>query len=210
MCSVVILRRPGHPWPIVMGANRDEMRDRPWAPPARHWPDRPEVRAGLDELAGGTWMGLNDTGLAAAVLNRVNTLGPAPGKRSRGELVLDALDHADAVAAAEALSELDPRAWRPFNLIVADDRHYQAQETWGGEIAREPHRGAVPRSHRRHWIHPHAPRPSHIGIRKPRDDLQIAQRRSPERRHQLSNGSRQKRQHPGTDLRGRHRAGRPA
>ncbi|EKV27504.1 Hypothetical protein C882_1350 [Caenispirillum salinarum AK4] len=122
MCSVVILRRSDHPWPIVVGANRDEMRDRPWAPPARHWPDRPEVRAGLDELAGGTWMGVNDTGLAAAVLNRVNTLGPAPGKRSRGELVLEALDHADAVDAVEALSHLDPDAYRPFNMVIADNR----------------------------------------------------------------------------------------
>ena len=50
------------------------------------------------------------------------SLGPAPGRRSRGELVLEALDHADAVAAAEALSHLDPEAYRTFNLIVADER----------------------------------------------------------------------------------------
>lgn len=122
MCSVVILRRPDHPWPIVLGANRDEMHDRPWQPPARHWPDRPTVRAGLDELAGGTWMGLNDMGLAAAILNRVNTLGPAPDKRSRGEVVLEALDHADAVDAVEALRHLNPDAYRPFNLVIADNR----------------------------------------------------------------------------------------
>ena len=48
MCTVVILRRPGHPWPIVFAANRDEMLDRPWQAPGRHWPDRPEVVAGLD------------------------------------------------------------------------------------------------------------------------------------------------------------------
>lgn len=122
MCTLVILRRPGHPWPVVIGANRDEMAERPWRPPGRHWADRPEVVAGLDLEAGGSWLGVNDHGVAAAVLNRRHSLGPAPGKRSRGELVLDALDHADAVAAAEALAELDPRAWRPFNLIVADDR----------------------------------------------------------------------------------------
>jgi hypothetical protein len=56
------------------------------------------------------------------VLNRPGTLGPEAGKRSRGELVLDALDHADAVAAAEALAELDAGAFRGFHLIVADDR----------------------------------------------------------------------------------------
>ena len=34
--------------------------------------------------------------------------------------MLEALDHAEARRAAEALRALDPVAWRPFNLIVAD------------------------------------------------------------------------------------------
>src|SRR6266581_9359069 len=122
MCTLVILRRPDDRWPVLIGANRDEMIDRPWQAPGRHWPERPEVVAGLDILAGGSWLGVNDWGVAAGVLNRHGSLGPAPDRRSRGELVLEALDHADAVAAAEALSHLDPSAYRTFNLIVADDR----------------------------------------------------------------------------------------
>ena len=55
-------------------------------------------------------------------MNRHGSLGPAAGQRSRGELVLEALDHADAVAAATALAHLDPAAYRTFNLIVADNR----------------------------------------------------------------------------------------
>src|SRR5262249_21152065 len=120
MCTLVILRRPGHRWPVLSGANRDEMIDRPSKPPGRHWPDRRELVAGLDMLAGGSWLGINDWGVAAAVLNRHGSLGPEPGQRSPGELVLEALDHADAHAAAEALSDLDPGACRTFNLIVAD------------------------------------------------------------------------------------------
>ena len=103
---MVILRRPGAPWPVILAANRDEREDRPWLPPARHWPDRPEVTAGMDELAGGSWLGLNDHGVVAGILNRVGTLGPQTGKRSRGELVLEALDHADAMAAAGPRHEL--------------------------------------------------------------------------------------------------------
>jgi uncharacterized protein with NRDE domain len=122
MCTFVILRRPGSKWPVIIGANRDEMIDRPWRPPGRHWPDRPEIVAGRDELAGGSWLGVNDFGVAAGILNRMGSLGPAPGQRSRGELVLEALDHADAAAAAAALAALDPRAYRTFNLLVADDR----------------------------------------------------------------------------------------
>lgn len=122
MCTVVLLRRPQSAWPLLLAANRDELKSRPWRLPARHWPDRPEVVAGLDVLAGGSWLGVNDHGVVAAVLNRVGTLGPAAGKRSRGELVLEALDHAEAAAAARALSDLDPDAYRPFNLLVADAR----------------------------------------------------------------------------------------
>ena len=121
MCSVVILRRPGHDWPVLLCANRDEMSQRPWLPPGRHWPDRPWVVAGLDQQAGGSWLGLNDHGLIAGIMNRPQSLGPAAGKRSRGELVLDALDHADAREAAAAFAELDPEAYRPFNLILADN-----------------------------------------------------------------------------------------
>ncbi len=122
MCTVVILRRPGHPWPLVFAANRDEMLDRPWLPPGRHWPDRPEVVAGLDKTAGGSWLGLNEHGVVAGVLNRMDSLGPETGKRSRGELVLEALDHADASTAATNLSRLDPAAYRSFNLVIADNR----------------------------------------------------------------------------------------
>jgi len=122
MCTLVILRRPEHAWPVVIGANRDEMIDRSALPPGRHWPDRAEVVGGLDLFAGGSWLGVNDWGVAAAILNRHGSLGPAAGLRSRGELVLEALDHADAVDAAAALSHLDPAAYRSFNLIVADNR----------------------------------------------------------------------------------------
>ena len=120
MCTLVLRRDPAAAWPLLLAANRDELRGRPARPPARHWPDRPQVRAGLDLEAGGRWLALNDDGVVAAVLNRRGTLGPQPGKRSRGELVLEALDHAEAHTAAEALRALDPTAWRPFNLIVAD------------------------------------------------------------------------------------------
>src|ERR1700722_17325702 len=120
MCTLVILRRPEHAWPVVIGANRDEMIDRPALPPGRHWPDR-------------GW------GVAAAILNRRGSLGPAPGLRSRGEIVLEALDHADAVAAAAALSYLDPAAYRTFNLIVADNRDaFWLRHTGSGPIAVHP------------------------------------------------------------------------
>jgi hypothetical protein len=120
MCTVILLRRPGHDWPLLVAANRDERLDRAWDAPARWWSDQPGVTAGRDRSAGGTWMALGPAGVMAAVLNRPGSLGPAPGKRSRGELPLLAAEAPDAASAADRVRRLPAAAWRPFNMVVAD------------------------------------------------------------------------------------------
>ena len=122
MCTLILLRRPGHAWPVLIAANRDERLDRAWDPPAAHWPSQPGVVAGRDAIAGGTWLALNGSGLVAGVLNRPGSLGPAPGRRSRGELPLLAAEHPGAAVAAAALAALPAAEWRPFNLVLADAR----------------------------------------------------------------------------------------
>lgn len=119
MCTVVLSLRPGHSWPLLLAANRDERVDRPWDPPATHWRGRPGVVAGRDQMGGGTWMAMRE-GVVAAVLNRPGSLGPAPGKLSRGDLPLQAVEHAGAAQAAAALAMLDAGAYRSFNMVVAD------------------------------------------------------------------------------------------
>jgi hypothetical protein len=121
MCTVILLRRPGHAWPLILAANRDEKFLRAWDPPAAHWPERPGVIGGRDREGGGTWMALRG-GVVAAVLNRPGSLGPAAGKRSRGELPLIALEADTATAAAARIAALDAGAWRPFNMVLADAR----------------------------------------------------------------------------------------
>ena len=120
MCTVVLLKRSDHPWPVMVAGNRAERFERPWDPPAAWWPDRPGVVAGRDRSGGGTWMGVNRHRVMAVVLNRRGSLGPAPGKRSRGELPLMALEHSSAEAAASAIAALDAGEWRSFNMVVAD------------------------------------------------------------------------------------------
>lgn len=75
--------------------------------------------AGRDHSGGGTWMAMGPRVVAAA-LNRPGSLGPAPGKLSRGVLPLTAAEADTAGAAVAALTSLDAGAWRPFNLVVAD------------------------------------------------------------------------------------------
>lgn len=120
MCTVILLRRPGDAWPLLLAANRDEQLDRAWDAPAAHWPDQPGIVAGRDRTGGGSWMGVNRSGVVAAVLNRPGSLGPAAGKRSRGEIPLLALAHADARQAASAVAALDAGRYRTFNCVIAD------------------------------------------------------------------------------------------
>lgn len=114
MCTVIIWRDEGR---CALAANRDERLDRAWDAPGPFWPG---VTGGRDRTAGGTWMAMNAHGVVAAVLNRPGTLGPAPGKRSRGELPLVALRGATAADAAARIAALPARDWRPFHMVVAD------------------------------------------------------------------------------------------
>jgi len=106
---------------VFAAANRDEMVNRPWEAPAEYWPGICSgICGGRDVLAGGTWLALNRHGVLAAVLNRQGTLGPAPGKRSRGELPLLALQQASAAAGAKTIGALDAALYRAFNMVLAD------------------------------------------------------------------------------------------
>jgi len=114
MCSIILRVGPDG---VFIGANRDEMIGRAWEPPGEYWPG---IFAGRDVLAGGTWLGVNRAGVMAAVLNRHGTLGPAAGKRSRGEIPVLALAGATAAEAAGIVGDLDAGAYRSFNFVAVD------------------------------------------------------------------------------------------
>ncbi len=122
MCTLIVLHRcapsPSDPY-LVVAANRDEFLSRPAEGPAlRVWQGK-RIVAPLDREAGGTWWGVNEDGVFAALTNRP-TPSADPSRRSRGLLVLDALTHASADKAADALGALPRAAYNPFNLFVAD------------------------------------------------------------------------------------------
>lgn len=119
MCTLIVAHGLSTTAPIVVGANRDESLERPASPPAVVERGDRRIFAPRDERAGGTWLGINDTGLFAGLTNR---FGPAtdPDRDSRGELVFRALEHDSARAAASALGELDATRYNAFHLVIAD------------------------------------------------------------------------------------------
>ena len=82
MCLIVVGWRVAPAYPLVVAANRDEFYARPTAVAAR-WPQAPQVIAGRDLEAGGTWLGITESGRFAAVTN-VREPGQPPGRYSRG------------------------------------------------------------------------------------------------------------------------------
>lgn len=117
MCLLAIFFRVFEDAPLVVGANREEAYDRGGLPPQRL--DSGPLVAGLDPAAGGTWLGVSARGLLVAVTNRPRSRSPV-NRRSRGQLVLDALRQPNAQAAADlAAREWAGDRYDGFNLVCA-------------------------------------------------------------------------------------------
>jgi len=105
--------------PLRLLGVRDELTDRPWRPPARHWAGLPLI-GGIDDQAGGTWLAVNP-GIprVACLLNARGAFADPAARRSRGELPLRAA--ADGPGVLDELAG-DPAvlaAYDPFILICA-------------------------------------------------------------------------------------------
>ena len=131
MCLIVFAWRPGHAQPLVMAANRDEFYDRP-TQPLGFWQDAPQVLAGRDLQAGGTWLGLGGGGRFAALTNIRDPRQP-PFGRSRGELVAQFLR--SDLSPAAFLDDLLPRAnqYAGFNVVLGDSQTCWFFNSWEGQ-----------------------------------------------------------------------------
>lgn len=125
MCTLALSFQQDRRWPVLVAANRDERLGRAaegWA--ARAAPGGARAAWPLDLLAGGTWIGLSERGVFAALTNfhAPHDWYPDPDRRSRGELVPLALAAGSAEEARAALARRPAEAWNPFHFIVADAR----------------------------------------------------------------------------------------
>lgn len=120
MC-IAYLAWQAHPdWPLFIAANRDEFHMRP-ARPAAPWSDHPHVIAGIDEEAGGTWLGVSRQGRFGVLTNyRDLRLPPPPNPVSRGELVKNYLTGQHTAHDYIQEAALNSTRYAGFNLIVGD------------------------------------------------------------------------------------------
>jgi uncharacterized protein with NRDE domain len=120
MCTLAIYFQVFPDYPVVIAANRDEFLSRPALPPTTLL-EHPHVVGGKDLQASGTWLGINEYGLIAGLLNRrrADYGDPDPKLRSRGLLCLDALRHRTAAEAAAFVRSQRGTDYNAFNLLVA-------------------------------------------------------------------------------------------
>ncbi len=124
-----------HPnYQIVIAANRDEFYERPTAP-ASFWPDAPQLLAGRDLRAGGTWLGITRTGRLAALTNyRENMKSIRADAPSRGKLVSDFLLCSESPAAyLERLSQ-DAHRYNGFSILAGQEAEFYFYSNRGKEI----------------------------------------------------------------------------
>ena len=153
MCTLIVLHRCVAGRPLVVAANRDEFLGRPAEQMALRTSRTGPILSPLDLEAGGTWVGLNQRGVFAGLTNlRPGNLGsrtfgigvkpegslasalsmtgpvanPMQQKlKSRGEVVMTALESESAAEAVRTLLTLEEAAYNPFQLLVAD-----GQDAW--------------------------------------------------------------------------------
>jgi uncharacterized protein with NRDE domain len=116
MCLVLFAFNPDSRHPLVVAANRDEFYARP-ARTAHFWDDRPDLLAGRDLSAGGTWLGVSRSGRFAAVTNFAEE-GPSEAPLSRGFLTEGFLT--SRASAHDFAHGLHTAAYRGFNLLLFD------------------------------------------------------------------------------------------
>ena len=119
MCLIFVAINQHPDYPLIIAGNRDEFYRRPTAT-LSFWPEEPDILAGRDMEAGGTWLGVTRSGRVAAVTNyrdpsRVNDNAPSRGLLVRDFLAGDSNPQAFFAANADRMSRCNG-----FNMIFGD------------------------------------------------------------------------------------------
>ncbi len=122
MCTVTLSLNADE---LILTMNRDEQRSRgPEFPPALQ-PDGSFYP--VDSATGGTWIGVNQPGVAACLLNNYRAAEkmqkPQQPLSSRGLIIPEVLAHGEAEACLKFLATaFNPTQYSPFNIILATNQ----------------------------------------------------------------------------------------
>jgi len=115
MCTVTFIKTTSGK--VILTSNRDEKTHRATLPPKNYLINNLEVAFPKDEIAGGTWIALDEKGVFCCLLNGGFQLHKSKGnyRRSRGQIVLDVFR---SPSIEKFLQDTDLTNIEPFTLIL--------------------------------------------------------------------------------------------
>ena len=119
MCLILFAFKSHPAYKLILAANRDEYYNRPTAP-ACFREHAPDLLAGRDLHAGGTWLGITTKGRIGAMTNYRDPSSYKTHTSSRGELVSNFLTGRESPV--DYLERLEQKAeeYNGFNLIIGE------------------------------------------------------------------------------------------
>ena len=132
MCLIVFAKNIHPKFKLIFAANRDEFYNRP-SEQAEFWPEYPDLLAGKDFQAGGTWLGITKQGRFAAITNFRDLKNLKNDAPSRGNLTLNFL--ISDISPTDYYAKLKPNLnkYNGFNLLLGtiDELFYFSNMTDG-------------------------------------------------------------------------------
>ncbi len=119
MCLILFSYKHHPEYKLILAANRDEFYARPTRP-AYFRDERPDILAGEDLKAGGTWMGISRNGRFAALTNYRAPADMVHNRHSRGLLVYDFLKSYIPPASYFSLFNETTDKYNGYNVIAGD------------------------------------------------------------------------------------------
>jgi uncharacterized protein with NRDE domain len=119
MCLLVLAWQAHPRYRLIVAANRDEFHARPTAPMAP-WNDAPDILAGRDLSAQGTWLAVDRERRFGIVTNFRDVQPRRPDAPTRGGLIPDWLARRSNPALFLGQLEPDAQRYAGFNLLLND------------------------------------------------------------------------------------------
>ena len=132
MCLIVFANNVHPKYKLIFAANRDEFYNRP-SEQAEFWNDYPNLLAGKDLQAGGTWLGITKQGRFAAITNFRDLKNHRNDAPSRGKLTLDFLSSSVSPEDYYNNLKLTLNNFNGFNLLLGtvNELYYFSNKTIG-------------------------------------------------------------------------------
>ena len=129
MCTLSLFK---HNHQLIVTMNRDESRERHEAGLKEQEYNNIHTLFPVDGLAGGTWFGINDTGVVMALLNRYQD-PQVQGAPTRGQIIPTALAKGNYHRILNHLNSVDFSGFNPFDLFLIE-LEYQHHFSWNGQV----------------------------------------------------------------------------